>query len=71
MSTATSEVSTSRRPITVVVVALTLLALTLWSTYSVIANAASEFLITTLAALVLPSVLLATILAGEKWTPRT
>ncbi|GAA3202642.1 hypothetical protein GCM10010532_023290 [Dactylosporangium siamense] len=56
--------STSRRPITVVVVALVLLALTLWSTYSVIANAASEFLITTLAALVLPSILLATILAG-------
>ena len=47
-----------------VVVALALLALTLWSTYSVIANAASEFLITTLAALVLPSILLATILAG-------
>jgi hypothetical protein len=57
-------VSTSRRPIAVVVVALVLLALTLWSTYSVIANAASEFLITTLATLVLPSVLLATILAG-------
>jgi hypothetical protein len=53
-----------RRPYTVIAVALVLLALTLWSTYSVIANAASEFLITTLAALVLPSVLLATLLAG-------
>jgi hypothetical protein len=68
VGTVSSEVSATesgqRRPITVVVVALALLALTLWSTYSVIANAASEFLITTLAALVLPSVLLATILAG-------
>ncbi|MET7417560.1 hypothetical protein [Dactylosporangium sp. NPDC005555] len=56
--------SLDRRPYTVVVVALALLALTLWSTYSVVANAASDFLVTTLAALVLPSVLLATILAG-------
>ncbi len=68
MSTVSSETpateSGQRRPVTVVAVALVLLALTLWSTYSVIANAASEFLITTLAALVLPSVLLATILAG-------
>ena len=64
MSTVSSEVSTQRRPVTVVAVALVLLALTLWSTYSVIANAASDFLTTTLAALVLPSILLATILAG-------
>lgn len=68
MSTVSSEVSATehgqRRPVTVVAVALVLLALTLWSTYSVIASAASDFLTTTLAALVLPSVLLATILAG-------
>lgn len=47
-----------------VVVALVLLGLTLWSAYRVIAGASSEFLVTTLTALVLPSVLLATVLAG-------
>jgi hypothetical protein len=56
--------SPDRRSYTVVALSLVLLGLTLWSTYSVIANAASDFLVTTLAALVLPSVLLATVLAG-------
>ncbi|MEV0561151.1 hypothetical protein [Dactylosporangium sp. NPDC050588] len=64
MATKVVSSQVERRPYTVVVVALMLLALTLWSTYSVIANAASEFLVTTLAALVLPSILLATALAG-------
>jgi len=48
----------------VAVLALVLLFLTLFSTYGVVSGAASEFLITTMTALVLPSVLVATVLAG-------
>ncbi|MFB9185212.1 hypothetical protein ACFFX1_44445 [Dactylosporangium sucinum] len=44
--------------------ALLLLLLTLFSAWTVISGASSEFLITTLAALVLPSILVATVLAG-------
>ena len=44
--------------------ALLLLLLTLFSAWTVISGASSEFLITTLAALVLPSILVATVLTG-------
>ncbi|UWP81800.1 hypothetical protein [Dactylosporangium fulvum] len=44
--------------------ALLLLLLTLYSAYGVLADAAGDFMATTLAALVLPSILVATILTG-------